>query len=284
VAADIAFLAMDLDAHGAPDLADVLLGEYSKYAGDNLAPVLDFYRCYRAYTRGKVASLRAEQAGIGDAGRDSALLEARRYFHLALRYARHERRPRLVLMAGLTGSGKSSLATRLGDILAARVVSSDETRKQLAGLGRWDRRLEAADSGLYAPAMNERVYAAMLAEARCQLTRGRTVILDATYRRRADREAARALAGDLQAGLLTVECAIDDVTVRQRLDARARAGDSWSDGRWEIYLHQKRAFEPLVELLPAEHVTVDTTRPAMTQVDAVLAHLESPPTIARAIR
>ena len=88
VAADIAFLAMDLDYHGREDLSDHLMGAYVGESGDHeLMGVLDFYKCYRAYVRGKVESFRLDDPNIPEKGKKEALKRAQKYFSLAHRYA-----------------------------------------------------------------------------------------------------------------------------------------------------------------------------------------------------
>lgn len=273
VVADLAFLAMDLDALGAPDLASSLVDEYGRASGADPAPVLDFYRCYRAYTRGKVACLRTAEPGLDPAASAQALNEARRQFRLALRYARGECRPWLVLVTGLPATGKSTLARGLQNVLPGRVVSADQTRKQLAGVCRETRLQEPLDAGLYSAEMNAWVYAELLAEAERDLARGRSVILDATYRRRVDREAALALAQRHGARFLAIECLLGEETVRRRIDARALEGADWSDATWEVYLHQRSQWETLDELPADERLCVDTGQPVAAQVDVVLKRL-----------
>lgn len=273
-AADLAFLAMDLDALGAPDLSRALVAEYARAAGDDVAPVIRFYLCYRAFTRGKVACLRSSQPGQPQAARDAEVAEARRYFHLALKYARADSRPVLVLMAGLTGTGKSTLAAALGDVLAAEVVTADEVRKRLAGISAGEHRDDPLDSGLYAPEVNVQVYGALLAAAESALLRGRSVILDGTYRRRSDRDAARFLARRIGARFAAVECLAPDEVVRERIEQRRAEVSSWSDGRWEVYLQQRAAFEPLDEIASLERVIVDASAPLAMQTEQVLHLVE----------
>ncbi len=273
-AADLAFLAMDLDALGAPDLSRALVAEYARAAGDHVAPVIRFYLCYRAFTRGKVACLRSSQPRQPQAARDAEVAEARRYFHLALRYRRADSRPVLVLMAGLTGTGKSTLAAALGDVLAAEVVTADEVRKRLAGISAGEHRDDPLDSGLYAPEVNVQVYGSLIAAAESALLRGRSVILDATYRRRSDRDAARFLARRLGAHFHAVECTAPEELVRERIENRRIGGSSWSDGRWDVYLQQRAAFEPLDEIAAPQRVTVDASAPLSVQTAQVLHHLE----------
>jgi len=272
-AADLAFLAMDLDALGAPDLSRTLIDEYQRVSGEGFETVLDFYLCYRAFTRGKVACLRSVQAGQGSSAHLAEATEARRFFHLASRYARHDRRPVVVVMAGPTATGKSTLAGALGDTLAARVVSADEVRKTLAGLSIVDHRDDAIDAGLYAPDVNRRVYAEMAAEAPRTLARGRSVVLDATHRRRANRDAVRSLAAAAGARFLVVECVAPDDAVRERIDKRRASGQSWSDGRWEVYMDQRQRFEPLIAA-EGDSVRVDTTAPLEQQLDRVLSGIQ----------
>ena len=89
VAADIGFLAMDLDYHGREDLSKEFLRDYVAKSGDSgVMDVLDFYRCYRAYVRGKVESLRLEGPGISPEDEEEAEQRAQKYFQLAHRYAK----------------------------------------------------------------------------------------------------------------------------------------------------------------------------------------------------
>jgi aminoglycoside phosphotransferase family enzyme len=88
VAADIAFLAMDLDYHGREDLTEHLIRAYVGESGDHeLMEVLDFYKCYRAYVRGKVESFRLDDPHIPEGEKEEALKRAQKYFGLAHRYS-----------------------------------------------------------------------------------------------------------------------------------------------------------------------------------------------------
>ncbi len=88
VAADIAFLAMDLDYHDRKDLSDHLTRSYVEASGDKgLMEILDFYKCYRAYVRGKVESFRLDDPNIPEEEKSEALKRAKRYFDLAHRYS-----------------------------------------------------------------------------------------------------------------------------------------------------------------------------------------------------
>ncbi|MGD0915443.1 MAG: gluconokinase [Thermodesulfobacteriota bacterium] len=88
VAADIGFLAMDLDYHGREDLSEHLIRAYVGESGDHeFMEVLDFYECYRAYVRGKVESFQLDDPNIPDEKKAEARNRAQKYFYLAQRYA-----------------------------------------------------------------------------------------------------------------------------------------------------------------------------------------------------
>ncbi|UCD70638.1 MAG: hypothetical protein JSW70_06415 [Syntrophobacterales bacterium] len=88
VAADIGFLAMDLDYRGRRDLSQYLIDSYIRMSGDgDLPEVLDFYKCYRAYVRGKVESFRLDDPNISPGEKNEALSRARRFFRLSNGYA-----------------------------------------------------------------------------------------------------------------------------------------------------------------------------------------------------
>jgi aminoglycoside phosphotransferase family enzyme/predicted kinase len=267
-ASDIAFLAMDLEARGRPDLAAALVDEFEQAAADDLSEVLDFYVAYRAAVRGKVAALRAGEPEIGEEERGWALVEAARFLALARRIGRGERTPCLVLMCGLTGSGKSVLAGAVGRALGVIVLEADATRKRLAGLEPTVHREDPVDGGLYAPEMNARVYAALLAGAAAELAAGRSVVLDATYRRRGDRAEAAALARRYGARLVVVECVADEATCLARIARRREDPTRHSDSRPEVYHAQRAEFDPLDDL--PERLQVDTTLPLSQQARLVV--------------
>lgn len=257
VAGDVAFLAMDLEFRGRPDLAEAFVRRYVEASGDGeMLQVLDFYRCYRAAVRGKVEGFRLRQPEVPPAEREEARALARRYFELACRYARRDW-PVLLVTCGLAGSGKSSLAHALG----LPVLSSDVVRKELAGLPPEERRPAPLGRGLYSPRMTRRTYRALTERARGLLREGHWVVLDATFHRRWQREMARRLAREEGVRFLCLELTIDDETARERLQRRERAGIGPSDARWEVYLAQKEALEPPRELSPGERLLLDARRP-----------------------
>jgi aminoglycoside phosphotransferase family enzyme len=90
VAADVAFLAMDLDYQNKPDFSEYFIERYIAYSGDNqLLSVLTFYKCYRAYVRGKVVSFRLDDPNIKLTDKEASMEEAESYFKLSEKYAEH---------------------------------------------------------------------------------------------------------------------------------------------------------------------------------------------------
>ncbi len=271
VAADIGFLAMDLDSRGQPAMSDELMGHYLGMSGDSTLPlVLDFYKCYRAYVRGKVDGFQLDDAGVPVDQKAAARKRARAFFRLAHRYARRRAPRALLAMVGLSGTGKSYLAYALAARLGAVVVSSDAVRKRLLGIEPTERHIEPWERGIYAPEMTERTYQAMLEEAEPHLERGRPVILDATFLVRRHRQVARDLARRRGARYLAVECLVDESVVRERLAGRPEEPWTASDvDRWEIFVAQRERFEALTEASKREMVRLDTARPLGEQLDII---------------
>jgi len=89
VASDVAFLAMDLDFKERTDLSNFFVERYVKYSGDQgLTKLLPFYKCYRAYVRGKVTSFKLKDSNVGSEEKKAAMKEAKAYFKLASTYSR----------------------------------------------------------------------------------------------------------------------------------------------------------------------------------------------------
>ncbi len=260
IASDVGFLAMDLERLGARNLADELIGSYAELAkDDDLATLLPFYKCCRAAVRGKVESIRSREHEIDPAERERARQLAEAAFALAARYARRSA-PALLVVCGRSGTGKSTLARTLRNRNGFEILNSDRIRKRLAGIAPDTRTLAPYKGGIYTDEFTRRAYEALLAEARAQLNDGRGVILDATFKDRADRAAALALAAQRGVPALFIECRADDAEVIRRLRARADRAAEVSDATAEIFRLQSAEYEALSEIGPRNHLVVDTTR------------------------
>ena len=264
VANDLAFLLMDLCAFGQPGLAARLLERYRERTGDrSMRALIPFYACYRAFVRGKVLGMRLRDRNLAPQTRDAVTARARRFFALAEAFAQQMGPPLLLAVCGLMGVGKTTLAEKLAARTGMALLSSDRIRKELAAdAGRPRRDHSAFGAGIYTEAWTRRTYAAMFDRAEETLAGGTSVILDASFSRRVQRRRALALARRLGAEPYVVECVAPDAITLARLGAREREGTSLSDGRPELYLRQKSAFDPVVEIAPARHLRVRTDRPA----------------------
>jgi hypothetical protein len=236
-ASEIAFLAMDLEHLGRPDLAMRFLNAYLEQSGDyDAVPLLDFYRAYRAFVRGKVFGFQAER-------RRRAGFEARDRFALAVRYTSRRPRARLLVTSGVMGSGKSTLARALGAATEAIVSRTDAVRKRLAGLSLTARGQDAFGGGLYTEEMNERTYAEALRIARDLLRAGWNVVVDGAFSHAAERERARATAREASVPFAVLWCDLPDAAITDRLRARATDATEVSDGRVELLADHRRGYE-----------------------------------------
>jgi aminoglycoside phosphotransferase family enzyme/predicted kinase len=271
VCADLAFLSMDLRHHGREDLAGLLIATYARESRDyELYALLDLYESYRATVRGKVSAMLAGDVEVQADVRDRAAHEARRYLLQALAASgRPLKTPTVIVVFGLIASGKSTVARELGQRMGAPVLCSDEIRKQLLGVSPETAQHAAAFSGAYDAHMTQRVYDTMLARATPVLASGRSVVLDASFRARGQRDQARALAAARGAEVLFVECQVERAQALARLAERAHRPHV-SDGRVEIYDDFVARFEPTEELPSSEHMTLDTTAPLEATLSRIM--------------
>src|SRR5262244_2462012 len=238
VASEVAFLAMDLDARGRPDLGYFFAEQYAAKADDaGLFRLLPFYRCYRAWVRGKMLSLTLDAAEIGTGEKQEATERATAYFDLARRYASPLRRPTLVVVMGLAGTGKTSLARSVAGELGFRVVSTDAVRQELFG---GEKGAAAYGEGAYSAEATRKTYEAQRLQGGALLASEGGAVLDGTFLREDDREAVRVMAREAGAALRWTECDLPPEVVRERMRGRSERGDSLSDATWEIHLRQRQ--------------------------------------------
>ncbi len=273
---EIAFVAMDLDDRGRPDLARRLRNAYLECTGDyeGLA-VHRFYYVYRALVRAKVAALREGQVGAGrpplalslskdeldretsasvlrqaqherNAGRvhDALDTELRGYVELAARGAAPSR-PAIVVMHGLAGSGKSTLAHALAEVFDAIRLRTDVERKRMHGLDAQARSRSSAGGGLYAEATTRAVYDRIAGLARAIADAGYIALVDGAFLARWQRDRLRALAGELGVPFVILSLSAPEPTLRERVSQRSRRGGDASEADVVILEHQQRMREPL---------------------------------------
>lgn len=263
-ASDVAFLAMDLIYRGHPELACRFLRRYARDSGDfQLFGVVDYFAGYRALVRAKVAALVAADPTIPAERRSGAASSTRRHLDLGLALLAPRRPGSTLLMCGLIGCGKTTVAETLADLLGAVVISSDRVRKERAGLTAGESLRNEYGSGAYHDDSRAHVYADLLEEARAVVRSGRTVILDATYAKRAWRQQAQAWAAREGSPCSLIEVTAHQSDVLTRLHERSTRGGDASDAGPELYEAMRAQFEePSAQAKdwPAQrHFTIDTS-------------------------
>jgi uncharacterized protein len=220
---DAAFLAMDLEFLGRKDLSDYFLDAYCHFAKDGApASLMHFYIAYRAVVRAKVDCIRFTQKNHG------ASADASRHLTLALEHLAAAV-PRLVLIGGTPGTGKTTLAHALGDRVGAEVISTDDVRRELQERGAISGEAGILDEGLYRRDQVVAVYHEVVRRARRSLTDGRPVILDGTWRDPRQRRLARALASQTASTMLEIVCWTSvDAAVERVAHRAAGASDATS--------------------------------------------------------
>ena len=269
-AADLAFLHMELIEAGREDLAEVLAMEYREAGGDDGGDeLLTFYAAYRSWVRAKVACLRAAELPPGEPRRHE-LEHAQALAALGERLSWRARRPLALIVCGSSATGKTVLAEALAGVSGLVQLSSDRIRKELAGLPP-ERRAPAAG---YTEEASRGTYRELGARAAAEAARGGAIV-DATFRRRADRDAFAATYSEGAPRPVFIECRAPVAVVAERARRRELEPGRISDATTEIALRQLGEFEPLDEIEPGRHVIVRTDREPATVVDAVEAALDA---------
>jgi uncharacterized protein len=272
IACDLAFLSMDLDFHGYPDLSELLIRDYARLSGDRELPrLLDFYQGYRSYVRAKVHSFSSEDPELPIREKRDHIKKAKRYYRLADYYTRRLRAPQLIVVFGLMGTGKTTLAGGLARKTGWPLYSSDEIRKTLVGIDPATRKWEPFNQGIYSERMSRRTYKKMRSEAQNWLKQGQSVILDGSYKRHSERLALLELAEKSGAEIRFLECRIPIEEIRRRLEQRGQE-DHWvSDGRWAIFNQQRRDFDPVVEPVKSKTKIIRTIRSSETLASKIIS-------------
>lgn len=265
-ASDIAFTIMDLESHELHDLAHFFLNQYLELTGDySLLAVLPYYLVYRAMVRAKIAAIRATQSAVEE---DPSWNEFDHYLQRAKKYSVMGSRG-LILMCGLSGSGKTTVAAEIANATSFIHVRSDVERKRLFGMGPL---VSSADReiSIYTEQANKDTLEVLLGLTQRILNSGFGIIIDATLIHADWRDALTSLAERLQLTWQIVFCAIDDDTARARLAARKKDA---SEATFEQYISQNETFDPFTKTESTHLVTVHSESPG--SLKETITQLES---------
>jgi uncharacterized protein len=257
--ADYAFLFMDLVARDRADLACEFLNRYLEVTGDyDGISLLPLYVSYRSLVRAKVAAIRRrERAPDESSAEDRHTIE--HYCELARAWSAASRRPLLLLMHGLSGSGKTWISSRLVAALPALRLRSDLERKRMFGLTETADSHSGVGSGIYSRDAGAAVYHRLFDSAAAVLAAGVDVIVDAAFLDATSREQARRVADACGAGFVIVEAAAPVPVLRERLRQRAATATDASEADLAVLEYQLGRAEPLNAEERRSAVTVDTT-------------------------
>ena len=237
---DIAFMIMDLDAHGRSDLGFRFLNAWLQQTGDySGVPLLRLYLVYRAMVRAKVAAIQHAQHP-----EENHMLQCQRYLALALSYTQYSATP-LMITHGLSGSGKSCISQLVLEQLGAIRVRSDVERKRLHGLGFDARSKSTVGEKLYSASASDATYQQLATIAQAITAGGYPVIIDATFLKQAQRQQFKAVADELAIPFIILHFHADEALLRQWIIERNKKGVDPSEADISVLEHQIKTQEPL---------------------------------------
>lgn len=256
VISDFAFLTMDLHFHGRPDLAYLALNGYLESTGDYAGvPLLRYFEIYRALVRAKVALIRGDTSDGDAQAVQAANLEG--YVRVA-EHRSHLEGPAMILMHGMSGSGKTWLSHRLMTAMPAVRVRSDVERKRSNAAEPRAASGSTLMQGLYSSAELARSYARLAEIATSIIEGGENVIVDAAFLNQAERIRFRELARKLQVPLVIVSCRGTMRELNRRIAERMRVATDASQADHAVLEHQMATADPLTEDELAATLFVET--------------------------
>jgi aminoglycoside phosphotransferase family enzyme/gluconate kinase len=259
VMSEVAFLVMDLEKHGSQDLAFVFLNRYLELTGDYEGlRVFRLYQVYRALVRAKVAGLRLAQLAESGVEEEKAKCELTGYVELAHRFIACAS-PALVLMHGISGTGKTTVSTEIVKSIGAIRVRSDVGRKRLFAETLKPKTKVHQDAGLYHLDMTARTYDQLRNLARTLIQAGFSVVVDATFLRHHQRELFRMLTKEHVCAWFIVDVFAPESVLEERIERRSREGHDASDATVDIMKRQRETAESFTQEEQSHVIRVDST-------------------------
>jgi uncharacterized protein len=236
IISDFSFLLMDLDHYDAEIHAKKLLDRYIQKSKDyDALKLVNFYKCYRAFVRGKVLSFMHNKE------------KAQEYFNQAYAYAsmmeyRYPdfKKPTLIMVAGLSGSGKTYCARQLRQFFGIEHLNTDKIRKEFF---KHDPHVHRFNNGLYSSQNRKIVYERMYGRIETLLSQGSSCIVDATFLEKYMRTRMYDIRKKYAAQIILIHPKTSENKVREHLEKRKNNKGSVSDADWTVYLKQKQSFK-----------------------------------------
>jgi len=270
VMSEVAFLFMDLEDHGERQFAFRFLNGYLELTGDYSGlRVLRYYLAYRSLVRAKIAGIRITQQVERDS-QSLSLTELQRYLQLALGYTQIQR-PVLYITHGLSGSGKSTLSAPLAEHMGAIRIRSDRERQRMFGKGKQDGEATKISVGVYSDDATLDTYAKLEVLAKEVLESGYSLIVDATFLTRAQREPFKQLADALSLPLRILCFHAEPAVLRKRIEARQCEGRDISEADLRVLEHQLDVYSGLAADEQSYSITIDTQ--SRCDIEDILARI-----------
>ncbi|MEA5509497.1 AAA family ATPase [Crocosphaera sp. UHCC 0190] len=249
---DVAFTVMDLDARNRQDFSNIFLNTYLEYTGDwEGLPVLPVYLSRQAYVRAKVNSMLLDDPNISQKEKQEATQTAANYYHLAWQYTQ-QHQGQIILMSGLSGSGKTTIAKYLAKQINGILIRSDALRKHLTGIPL----NQTGGDDIYTQEMNEKTYNRLIELGQILAQHGFSVILDAKFDRHIWRELVINWSKNNQIPLTILYC---DAPREVLIDRLCKRTDDISDATPNLLEEQAKKAELFNEIEQEYVKIIDTT-------------------------
>jgi len=271
VLSEIAFLVMDMEDHQRPDLARCFLNKYLELTGDysNLN-IFQFYKVYRAMVRAKVNSLRLKQEGLAKSEIDAIYKQCENYVSLGYSYI-IDQKPILIIMHGLSGSGKTTVSKFIVEALPVIRIRSDVERKRLHKLKPTEKSQSGINKGIYDEEASRKTYNHLRRLAEDILLAGKSVIVDGAFLQAEQRKQFAQLASILGVPYRIIDCRAGYATLEQRISERQMYGKDASEASLKVLYNQQKNHDPLTDEERAISFTMSSTQ-AMS-IKTVTDHL-----------
>lgn len=268
VISELAFLAMECDFLHAPALGKELIEQYQKRSRRQFPRhLVSFYQAYRATVRAKVHLLQTSPPRHGSEVHQAWF---HRYMHLANAYASAFHVPMIIVVMGLSGVGKSTIARQLSESLGMEWIRTDQVRQELVGGRNPDASL---DQGMYSNETTTATYREVADRTVRFIKEGVSVVVDGTFLKPSQRETIRAAGRHVSSPLQIVWCDCPEAIAQERIIRRREQGTDISDARLDIYENQVESFDSSALVNDPAVVRIDTSESIEIGIETIRSAL-----------